>query len=79
MFGSHGDTGTELTSTLFEKQQPAWDRSRDFEVTTRLDGRNQLCQRATGDLDEEEMAGGEYEVGHHIRHRKVTLMASPGA
>ena len=72
--GSHG-----IDVHLVRKQQPAWGRSREFEVTTRSDGRNQLCQRTTGDLDEEEMGGGEYELGHDIRHRKVTLMPSPGA
>ena len=60
-------------------QQPAWGRSREFEITTRSVGRNQLNQSMTGDLDEEEM-DEEYvnELEHGRRKRKVTLVPSPG-
>ena len=56
------------------KQQPAWGRSREFEITTRSVGRNQLNQSTTGDLDEED----ENELEHGHRKRKVAFMPSPG-
>lgn len=60
-------------------QQPAWGRSREFEITTRSVGRNQLNQSMTGDLDEEEMdEENENELEHGRRKRKVTFMPSPG-
>ncbi|KAF8493022.1 P-loop containing nucleoside triphosphate hydrolase protein [Russula emetica] len=58
--------------------QPAWGRSREFEITTRSIGRNQLNQSMTGDLDEEEMEEeNENELEHGRRKRKVTFMPSP--
>jgi chaperone BCS1 len=61
------------------KQQPAWGRSREFEITTRSVGRNQLNQSTTGDLDEEEMdEEDENELDHGRRKRKVAFMPSPG-
>lgn len=60
-------------------QQPAWGRSREFEITTRSIGRNQLNQSMTGDLDEEEMDDeNENELEPSRRKRKVTFMPSPG-
>ena len=35
-------------------QQPAWGRSREFDITTRSLGRNGLSQSTTGDLEDEE-------------------------
>jgi mitochondrial chaperone BCS1 len=55
-------------------QQPAWGRSREFDITTRSIGRNQLNQSMGGDLDEEEMD----ELEHDRTKRKVTFMPSPG-
>ncbi|KAH9996395.1 P-loop containing nucleoside triphosphate hydrolase protein [Russula compacta] len=57
--------------------QPAWARSREFEITTRSVGRNQLNQSTTGDL----YWGGmnkddEDELEHGGRKREVTLMPS---
>ena len=61
------------------KQQPAWGRSREFEITTRSVGRNQLNQSTTGDLDDEEMdEEDEDELNHGRRKRKVAFMPSPG-
>ena len=61
------------------KQQPAWGRSREFEITTRSVGRNQLNQSTTGDLDDEEMdEDDEDELDHGRRKRKVAFMPSPG-
>ena len=60
-------------------QQPAWGRSREFEITTRSVGRNQMNQTMAGDLDEEEMEEeNEDELEHGSRKRKVTFMPSPG-
>jgi chaperone BCS1 len=60
-------------------KQPAWGRSREFEITTRSVGRNQLNQSTTGDLDEEEMdEEDENELDHGRRKRKVAFMPSPG-
>lgn len=56
-------------------KQPAWGRSREFEITTRSVGRNGLTQTTTGDLEEEEE---EEEDGlvHGRRKRKVAFMPS---
>ncbi|KAI0285643.1 P-loop containing nucleoside triphosphate hydrolase protein [Russula brevipes] len=59
-------------------KQPAWGRSREFEITTRSVCRNQLNPSTTGDLDEEEMEEeDEHELEHGRRKRKVTFMPSP--
>ncbi|KAF5374014.1 hypothetical protein D9615_009926 [Tricholomella constricta] len=56
-------------------KQPAWGRSREFEITTRSAGRNGLTQTTTGDLEEEEEEddGG---LVHGRRKRKVAFMPS---
>jgi mitochondrial chaperone BCS1 len=60
-------------------QQPAWGRSREFEITTRSVGRNQLNQSMAGDLDEKEMyEENEDELEHGRRKRKVTFVPCPG-
>ncbi|KAI0271129.1 P-loop containing nucleoside triphosphate hydrolase protein [Russula aff. rugulosa BPL654] len=52
-------------------KQPAWGRSREFEITTRSVGRNQMNQTMAGDLDEEEMEEeNEDELEHGRRKRK---------
>ncbi|KAH9958838.1 P-loop containing nucleoside triphosphate hydrolase protein [Russula dissimulans] len=59
-------------------KQPAWGRSREFEITTRSISRNQLNQSTTGDLDEVEMdEENENELEYGRRKRKVTFMPSP--
>ena len=35
-------------------QQPAWGRSREFDITTRTVSRHGMTQKTTGDLEEEE-------------------------
>jgi chaperone BCS1 len=69
-----------LSSPRGKKQQPAWGRSREFEITTRSVCRNQLNQSTTGDVDEEEEMEeeDEHELEHGRRKRKVTFMPSPG-
>jgi chaperone BCS1 len=54
-------------------QQPAWGRSREFDITTRSVCRNQLYQSMGGDLEEE-----MDELEHDRTKRKVTFMPSPG-
>ncbi|KAH9986687.1 P-loop containing nucleoside triphosphate hydrolase protein [Russula compacta] len=60
-------------------KQPAWGRSREFEITTRSVGRNQLNQSTTGDVEEEDEMEeeDEHELEHGRRKRKVTFMPSP--
>ncbi|KAK0478682.1 BCS1 N terminal-domain-containing protein [Armillaria luteobubalina] len=56
-------------------KQPAWGRSREFEITTRSTGRNGLTQSTTGDLDEDEEDEDDALV-HGRRKRKVAFMPS---
>ncbi|KAK0466705.1 P-loop containing nucleoside triphosphate hydrolase protein [Desarmillaria tabescens] len=56
-------------------KQPAWGRSREFEITTRSSGRNGLTQSTTGDLDEEDEEEDDALV-HGRRKRKVAFMPS---
>ncbi|KAJ7281991.1 hypothetical protein C8J57DRAFT_1448584 [Mycena rebaudengoi] len=58
-------------------KQPAWGRSREFEITTRSAGRNGLTQTTSGDLEEEEEE--EDTLVHGRRKRKVAFMPSMGA
>ncbi|KAJ3509949.1 hypothetical protein NLJ89_g4946 [Agrocybe chaxingu] len=55
-------------------QQPAWGRSREFEITTRSVNRNGITQSTTGDLDEEEEE--DDTLVHGRRKRKVAFMPS---
>ncbi|KAG6917097.1 hypothetical protein DXG01_003917 [Tephrocybe rancida] len=57
-------------------KQPAWGRSREFEITTRSAGRNGLTESTTGDLEEEEEEGEG--LVHGRRKRKVAFMPSLG-
>lgn len=59
-------------------KQPAWGRSREFEITTRTVGRNGLTQSTTGDLEEEDEDDEDDEdaLVHGRRKRKVAFMPS---
>ncbi|EJD48205.1 P-loop containing nucleoside triphosphate hydrolase protein [Auricularia subglabra TFB-10046 SS5] len=58
-------------------KQPAWARSREFEITTRSAGRNALQSSTAGDIDEAEEDEDEDDVlVHGRRRRKVALMPS---
>ncbi|KAF8075248.1 P-loop containing nucleoside triphosphate hydrolase protein [Lyophyllum atratum] len=58
-------------------KQPAWGRSREFEITTRSAGRNGLTQTTTGDLEEdEEEEAHDGGLVHGRRKRKVAFMPS---
>lgn len=64
---------------LLHLQQPAWGRSREFEITTRSVGRNGLTQTTTGDLEEDEQEEEEDDgLVHGRRKRKVAFMPSLG-
>ncbi|KAF5379431.1 hypothetical protein D9615_006519 [Tricholomella constricta] len=57
-------------------KQPAWGRSREFEITTRSAGRNGLTQTTTGDLEEEDEEEDDGGLVHGRRKRKVAFMPS---
>ncbi|KAI0737312.1 P-loop containing nucleoside triphosphate hydrolase protein [Daedaleopsis nitida] len=63
-------------------QQPAWGRSREFDITTRSVSRHGLTQKTTGDLEEDENENenddedaGEFQQGGG-RKRKVAIVPS---
>ncbi|KAF5354566.1 hypothetical protein D9758_011195 [Tetrapyrgos nigripes] len=56
-------------------KQPAWGRSREFEITTRSVSRHGLTETTAGDLDEEEEEEDDHLV-HGKRKRKVAFMPS---
>ncbi|KAI0047147.1 P-loop containing nucleoside triphosphate hydrolase protein [Auriscalpium vulgare] len=58
-------------------KQPAWGRSREFEITTRTVSRNGLTQATTGDLEDEMEDDEDSELVHGRRKRKVAFMPSP--
>lgn len=55
-------------------KQPAWGRSREFDIVTRSVGRNSIAPTTAGDLDEEEEEGDD--LVHGRRKRKVQFMPS---
>lgn len=60
-------------------KQPAWGRSREFEITTRSAGRNGMTQSTTGDLEEDEEEQDEDDaLVHGRKKRKVAFMPSIG-
>ncbi|KAG6865648.1 hypothetical protein C0991_000567 [Blastosporella zonata] len=54
-------------------KQPAWGRSREFEITTRSAGRTGLTESTTGDLEDDEEDDG---LVHGRRKRTVAFMPS---
>ncbi|THH29281.1 hypothetical protein EUX98_g4901 [Antrodiella citrinella] len=56
-------------------KQPAWGRSREFDITTRSVSRHGLTQSTSGDLDEEEEEETE-EISTGRRKRKVAIIPS---
>jgi chaperone BCS1 len=57
-------------------QQPAWGRSREFDITTRALTRNSIVQNTAGDLED-----GEEEdepLVHGKKKRKVSFIPSLG-
>jgi hypothetical protein len=57
-------------------QQPAWGRSREFDITTRSVGRNAVTQSTTGDLFDDEEEDDALVHGH--KKRRVAFEPSPG-
>ncbi|KAF9465557.1 P-loop containing nucleoside triphosphate hydrolase protein [Collybia nuda] len=58
-------------------KQPAWGRSREFEITTRSVGRNGMTQTTTGDLEEDEQEEEDEDALMQGRgKRKVAFMPS---
>ncbi|KAF9068383.1 P-loop containing nucleoside triphosphate hydrolase protein [Rhodocollybia butyracea] len=58
-------------------KQPAWGRSREFEITTRSAGKHGLTESTTGDLEEEDVEDDDdRELVHGRRKRKVAFMPS---
>ncbi|KAF9077219.1 BCS1 N terminal-domain-containing protein [Rhodocollybia butyracea] len=58
-------------------KQPAWDRSREFEITTLSAGKHGLTESTTGDLEEEDVEDDDdRELVHGRRKRKVAFMPS---
>ncbi|TCD69055.1 hypothetical protein EIP91_008953 [Steccherinum ochraceum] len=55
-------------------KQPAWGRSREFDITTRSVSRHGLTQSTSGDLEEEEEDDGLVSSGR--RKRKVAIIPS---
>ncbi|PCH36454.1 nucleoside triphosphate hydrolase protein [Wolfiporia cocos MD-104 SS10] len=56
-------------------KQPAWGRSREFDITTRSVSRHGLTQSTSGDLEDEDEDEHEVILGGH-KKRKVALMPS---
>ncbi|KIK14777.1 hypothetical protein PISMIDRAFT_344432 [Pisolithus microcarpus 441] len=57
-------------------KQPAWGRSREFEITTRTVSRSGITQSTTGDLDEEDVDDDEDALLHGRKKRKVAFIPS---
>ncbi|KAG6381797.1 P-loop containing nucleoside triphosphate hydrolase protein [Boletus reticuloceps] len=57
-------------------KQPAWGRSREFEITTRTTSRNGLTQSTTGDLEDDDEVEDEDALVHGRRKRKVAFIPS---
>ncbi|KAI6149621.1 P-loop containing nucleoside triphosphate hydrolase protein [Pisolithus tinctorius] len=57
-------------------KQPAWGRSREFEITTRTVSRSGITQSTTGDLDEEDVDEDEDALIHGRKKRKVAFIPS---
>ena len=63
-----------IDSPVFS-QQPAWGRSREFEITTRSVGRHGITQSTTGDLEDDEE---EDTLVNGRKKGKVAFMPSAG-
>lgn len=55
-------------------KQPAWGRSREFDITTRALSRNGIIQNTTGDLDD---GDDDEPLVHGKKKRRVTFIPSP--
>lgn len=62
------------------QQQPAWGRSREFDITTRAVSRHGMTQKTSGDLEEDEgeEEGGEFSLGGGHKKRKGQFIRTSG-
>ena len=62
------------------EQQPAWGRSREFDITTRAVSRHGMTQKTTGDLEEDEGDDDtdEFALGGGHRKRKGPFIRTSG-
>ena len=62
------------------EQQPAWGRSREFDITTRAVSRHGMTQKTTGDLEEDEgdEDNDEFALGGGHRKRKGSVIRTSG-
>lgn len=58
-------------------QQPAWGRSREFDITTRSVSRHGISQTTSGDLEDDEEEDNASLI-HGRKKRKVAFMPSTG-
>lgn len=58
-------------------QQPAWGRSREFDITTRSVSRHGIAQSTSGDLEDSEEEDNAALV-HGRKKRKVSFLPSTG-
>ena len=65
-----------MAQSYFKQQQPAWGRSREFDITTRSVNRNGLTSGTAGELED----GDDEDEGlvNGRRKRKVTFLPSVG-
>lgn len=68
----------EVKRELIINQQPAWGRSREFEITTRSSGRNGLSETTTGDVEDVEDDDDDEGLVNGRRKRKVAFLPSLG-
>ena len=59
-------------------QQPAWGRSREFDITTRSVSRHGIAQSNSGDLEDSEEEDKAALV-HGRKKRKVSFLPSTGS
>ncbi|KAI0339718.1 P-loop containing nucleoside triphosphate hydrolase protein [Trametopsis cervina] len=59
-------------------KQPAWGRSREFDITTRTVSRHGMTQKTTGDLEDEDEdeESADFSEENHRRKRKVAIIPS---
>ncbi|CAK5267500.1 unnamed protein product [Mycena citricolor] len=57
-------------------KQPAWGRSREFEITTRSVNRTGMSEPTTGDVEEDDECEDDNDLVHGRRKRKVAFMPS---
>ena len=75
LFTAIADTMADYAIPNIYPQQPAWGRSREFEITTRSIGRLGLSQSSAGDLEDDE---DNDALVHGRKKQKITFLPSTG-